>query len=62
MSKYIVTKDNPYYPSVEYRDSMEEAQKQKHEWLEEMHEEDGTYKAKIIIAEIIEEQDIKTYF
>lgn len=62
MSKYIVTKDNPYYPSVEYCDSLEEAHNQKYEWLEEMHEKDGTYDAKIIIAEIVEEQNIKTHF
>lgn len=62
MSKYIVTIDNPYYPSVAYCNSMEEAESQKYEWLEEMHEEDGTYEAKIIIALIVEEQNIKTYF
>ena len=55
---YIVTKNNPYYPSVEYCDTMEEAIRQREEWVNDHSEEAGDYKMQITIAEVITTTDV----
>lgn len=62
MKKYVVTKDNPYYPDIEYFDTLEDAQKQRNRWLKEMNEFKGKFRCLIIIAEIIEENPFNSYY
>lgn len=52
---YVITKDNPYYSSVEYRETWEEAVKVRNSFLSEMdgYEEDK-YKVKVTISQEIE--------
>ena len=58
---YVVTKNNPFYPDVEYCETMEEAEKQLEEWIEDLREPDGEYNCKITIAEEIKTIEIKSY-
>jgi hypothetical protein len=56
---YIVTKNNPYYPSVRYCDSMAEAEEQRDEWISVTSDNDGRYHCKVTIAQVIETRDFK---
>jgi len=58
---YVVTKDNPYYPSVEYRDTLEEARKLFDMCLEDDHKESGIYTNQVTIAEIIISKTFKSH-
>lgn len=49
---YIVTKNNPYYPSVIYCGTLEDAQHKAKEWLKEMHDPGAPNACKITIAKI----------
>lgn len=59
---YIVTKNNPFYPSVEYCDTLEEALKQRDEWISDLNCEDGKHNVKIAISSIIETTCIKSHY
>lgn len=60
--QYIVTKNNPHYPDVEYCNTLEEAQAQRDVWIKEMFEEDGQHECKITIAKVIETTDGKSHY
>ena len=55
---YIATKNNPFYPDVEYFETIEEAQKQQKEWLRELSNLDGKYKCSISISNVIDTKTI----
>ena len=59
---YIVTKNNPYYPSVEYFKSFEEAITKRDEWLRDMRSKDGNYECKVTVAQVIETKTVKSDF
>jgi len=61
-NRYIVTVNKPYYPEVEFFDTIEEAQKQRDEWIEAYNELDGKYQTDITIAMIIENKKIRTAY
>jgi len=62
MTEYVITKDNPYYPEVVYRNTFIEAQNQRDEWLNDLHEEDGTINCRITIAKVVETTKFKSYY
>lgn len=51
---YIVTKNNPYYPSVEYFDTLVEAEAQRDEWVAELEDVGGCYFNQVTIATVLE--------
>lgn len=53
---FIVTKNNPYYPSIDYFDTIEEAKKLRDELVKEFMSIDGKYDCQVTIAEVIETQ------
>ena len=57
---FIVTKNNPYYPSVEYFETLHVANKQRDFWVAEMESEVGTCECNITVAEVIETTEIKS--
>lgn len=57
---YIVTKDNPYYPGVEYFETIEEANTKRDEWLAKLATDDGEYECKVTVARIIETKAFKS--
>jgi len=59
---YIVTMDNPFYPSVYYCNDIEKARTRRDILKESHHEEDGVNDVKIVIAKVIEVQEIKTHY
>ncbi len=62
MTEYVITKDNPYYPEVVYKNTFIGAMGQRDEWLSDIHEEDGTIECKIIIAEVVETTKFKSHY
>jgi hypothetical protein len=62
MSKFIVTKDNPHYPSVRYAENIADAIKQRDEWIKDNSDDDGEYNNLIVIAMIIETKPFKSNF
>lgn len=58
---WVVGLNRPYYPSVEFFNSEEEALKEYNGLLEE-NEEDGMYDVKVFMAKIENIYDIKTYY
>lgn len=59
---FVVTTNNPYYPNVIYVGTIEEAQKERDDFLRSDSVEDGKYEAKVTIAEVIETTEIRTYY
>ena len=57
---FIVTKNNPYYPNVEYCFSIEEAYAQREEWISELQSNNGEHECSITIAEVIETVEIRS--
>ena len=62
MSKYVVTKDNPYYPEVVYCETIQEAENKRDEWFGDLNEEDGKYECRIAIAEIKTEKTFRSHY
>lgn len=52
---YIVTKDNPYYPSVKYFRTLEEAKAQAAEWMQEMHCLEGHNTCTVAVSVVVDE-------
>lgn len=59
---YVVTKNNPYYPAVEYFKTIDEATAQMKDWIEEMASEGGKYKCKVSVAQVIETITVRSDF
>jgi hypothetical protein len=57
---YIVTNNRPYYPDIEYFESLEEAKAARDKWIRENHEESGDHTVKVTLAEVIETTEVKT--
>lgn len=57
---YVVTKNNAYYPSVEYFDTIEEANAQRDEWLIDMASVGGKYECKVTVAHVIETRTVNS--
>lgn len=55
---YVVTKNNPYYPDVEYFETIEDANAQQDEWLTAMASEAGQYECKVTVAQVIETRTV----
>ncbi len=55
---YVVTKNNPYYPSVKYFVTVETANAQRDEWLTEIASEDGVYECTVTVAVVIETRTV----
>jgi hypothetical protein len=61
-SKYVVTKDNPFYNSVEYCETLGQAQTMKKDWFEDMNDAGGSYKCHITIAQIVETIPFESHY
>ena len=59
---YIVTKNNPYYPSVEYFGTLDKAKAQQEEWLKEMASPDGTHTCEVTVATVIDTYTVKSAY
>jgi len=59
--KYVVSKNNPFYPCVEYFDTIEEAMAKMDEWYMQEHDEDGCHESQITVSQIISSKDMKTF-
>lgn len=59
---YVITINNPYYPSVEYRDTLAEARQRRDEIAREKQSADGAHVCKVTIARVIETGEIRTDF
>lgn len=59
---YIVTRDNPYYPSVEYFDTIEEANSERDNIINSMSSESGKHDCKVSVALVIETTSIKSNY
>ena len=55
---YVITKNNPYYPSVQYAETLEEARAVAAEFEEEISSEQGRYKCRITISELVEDKSV----
>jgi len=58
---YIVTKNNPYYPSVEYCSTFEEANRIAQEFIDELYIKDGEYEWQVTIAEVLNTRSVTSY-
>lgn len=52
--KYIVTKDNPYYPTVTYCNSLAEAAILRDEMTKDNFDDIGEHECNVTIAKVIE--------
>jgi hypothetical protein len=61
---YIVTINRPYYPSVDYYQTLREAEKAYESMISETDDEGelGTYETSITLAKVISNTDITTLF
>jgi|APEBP8051072661_1049379.scaffolds.fasta_scaffold10980_3 hypothetical protein len=57
---FVITKNNPYYPSVAYRETLDEACKVAGEFEQDMTSEDGEYECRITIAEVVEDKIVRS--
>lgn len=60
--KYIVTVDNPLYPSVKYCVDILEAVKVHNDIVASQSDEHGEYKAKVTIARLLTATEITTTY
>lgn len=51
---FIVTYDHPYYPSVEYCDTLNQAKKKYQEAIKDTESKDGKFVCKIAIGQVME--------
>lgn len=58
--RFVVTKNNSYYPSVDYYETLEEANAKRDEWIESLQCKDGEYECEITVAIVIETISINT--
>jgi len=61
-SKYVVTSDNPFYNSVKYCDTIEQAQSLKGEVFKHKSDPGGSYICHITISRIVETVPFESYF
>ena len=59
---FIVVADHPCYPDVYLYDTKEEAQSMRQEFIDDLAVEDGDYELTIYIAEVVSQDDLKSYF
>jgi hypothetical protein len=57
---YIVTNNRPYYPDVDYFETLEQAKAARDKWVKENHEDQGERHVKVTIAEVIETVEVRT--
>lgn len=57
---FIATKNNPYYPEVEYFEDIESARLQIAQWQDELQDDNGKYDTKLTLAKVIVSIPIKT--
>ena len=57
---YVITKNNPYYPSVVYCETLEEAHAVATEFEKDMASETGEYECRITIAKVVEDRTIRS--
>lgn len=57
---YVITKNNPFYPSVAYRETLDEARAVAAEFEEEMASKTGEYECRITIAEVVEDRTVRS--
>lgn len=58
-NRFVVTKNNPFYPDVEYFDTLHDAIAQRDEWISDMKSENGNYQCCITISIEFESKIIK---
>jgi hypothetical protein len=58
---YIVAEDNPYFPSVEFRPTLDEAQAVRDLWQAEMHDDGAPHEGKIVIGKVLEETPLRSW-
>jgi hypothetical protein len=56
---YIVAKDNPYFPSVEYCASLDEAKVIYDKWKDDVDDPDGFITCRITISEVLTITNVK---
>lgn len=57
---YVITKNNPYYPRVEYRETLDDARTVAAEFEEEMSSDGGAYECRITIAHIVDDKIVRS--
>jgi hypothetical protein len=57
---FIVTCDHPYYPSVEYCETIEQAEQKYRDAINDTEAKEGHYDCKIAIAEIVKLLETKS--
>lgn len=60
MNSYIVTTDNPYYPSIQYFSSLEDAMKCAAVEVKDRNTVNGEYDVNVTVAEVKQWIRIKT--
>jgi hypothetical protein len=58
--KFIVVADHPYYPQVAYCETLDEAKKERDEFIKDLFTNDGLNDCKVTVAEVINSQDGKS--
>jgi len=59
---FVVTIDNPNYPSVTYAETIEEAREIRDNLVDFYDVADGKHQVKVTIAEILETTEIRTHY
>lgn len=60
--RYVITRNNPYYPQVEYRETRKEAETVRDEWIRRyLDEGDGGNEILITISQEVETYKMKGY-
>lgn len=57
---FVITKNNPYYPSVVYRETLEEAHAAAADFENDIASEGGSYECRITIAEVVEDKTVRS--
>ena len=60
--KWAGTIDRPYYPSIEYFTSKDDADRHAEKVLKEQNEDDGSYASTVCVVEIVSGREIKTHY
>lgn len=55
---YVITKNNPYYPDVEYRETIEEARAARDAMVADIQKENGEYACKVTIGLVVETVEV----
>jgi hypothetical protein len=59
---FIVTCDHPYYPSVSYCQTIDEAKAEYQEAIDDIEAKDGQHVCKIAIAEVVQLLETRSYY